>query len=147
MGTPEGPDARLRPSLGGVAVPQQIFRRDVGRGYESVVPFLHDLDSVVLHRHLEHCDQVAFGELGEDGTANQVGKSVAAPKEILLRLFHGQLVAASFSLNGQYELPPDAVDRDVYLVYLDLADILDGSPEVVLERIGGDAQEDVERRL
>ena len=65
---------------------------------------LDQLDFVVDKSDLEHRDQVAFGELGEDGTTDQVGESLAAPEEILLGLDDGQLIAAPLGLNGQYKL-------------------------------------------
>lgn len=37
------------------------------------MPFLYDLDFFVLHRDLEHRDQIVFGELSEDRAADQVG--------------------------------------------------------------------------
>ena len=98
---------------------------------------LDQLDFVVVKSDLEHRNQVALSELGEDGTTDQVGESLASPEEVLLGLDDRQLVAASLSLHGQHEMSAGAVDGDVDLVHLDLANVFDCRSEVVLERIGG----------
>lgn len=122
-------------SLGKGAVPKEIFLRYFGSGDEPVVPLLHDLDFVALHRDFEHCDLVVLGEMGEDGTADQVREPFAAPEEVLLGLDDGKLVAAALSLDGQHELPTGTVHGDVDLVHLDLDDALDGGAQVILNRL------------
>ena len=70
--------------LGGVTVPQQIIRGDVGRQNKPVVLLLHDLDLTLVLGNLEHGDQVVLGELGEDGTTDQIRQPLTTPEKILL---------------------------------------------------------------
>ena len=80
--------------LSRVTVPQQIFLGHFRSRDQPVVLLVDQLDVVAVKSDLEQRDQVAFGELGENGTTDQVGESLTAPEEILLGLDDGQLVAA-----------------------------------------------------
>ena len=111
------------------------------------MPLLHDPDFFVLHRDLKHCDQVVFGELSEDRPADQVGKSLSTPQEVLFRLNDRQLIASTFCLHRKDELPARAVDGNIYLVHLYLADVLDRRAQVVLKRIRRYAQENIDQSV
>ena len=80
-----------------------------------------------------------------DGTTNPV--FLGATGNILTRLSGGQLVGPTFRLNGNHELLSVLIDADIDLVDFDLTEPFHRSSHVVLQRIRGDAQEDVNQTV
>lgn len=83
-------------------------------------------------------------ELRGHGATDEFRKSGFTERHVLLDLHDVQRVASALGLDRDYVLAAPRVDSDVELVGLHLADVGHRRPEVVLERVARDAQEDVD---
>ena len=134
-------------SSGSRGVLLQVFRGNIACGAKLVVPFVDYLDLARLYCEFKEGDAFFGHELRRYGAANQVWKLLSATQDILLRLNYPMLVATSFCLNWNYELPSMTVEADIYLVDLDLPDVLDGGSQVVLEGVRGNTQEHIDQTV
>src|ERR1700683_4905386 len=102
---------------------------------------VHNLDFFAVKRQLEQGDRVVRHELGRNRPACQSREFLSATGDILTSLSHAELVGAALRLNGDRELLPVAVDPDVDLVNLDLANTDHHSSQMVLEGIRRNTEE------
>jgi len=94
----------------------------------------------------EERDLLAADELRGDGAADAVGELRRAHGDVLLDLHDAVAVVATLRLHRENVVRALAVDADVDLVGLDLADVADLGAQVALQRVARDAQEDVDQR-
>lgn len=131
--------------VGPQVVSLQILALDLGSRHKPAVLLFHNLDFVVLHGEFEHGYSVLGHELCGNGAAYQIGKFRLAVGDILVGLDYAVLVRAALGLNGDDELTAVAVYAHVHFVDFDLADALEVGAQVVLQRVGGDAEKDVDQ--
>src|SRR5258705_11843219 len=108
---------------------------------------LDDDDLVVCDRQFEHGDFVVFHELCRNRPGSQTGKALMAPSEILLRLHDGDLVRSALGLDRYCVMAAVAVDPEIELVDLDLADALHGRTEMILKAVRRQAEENVDQPI
>jgi hypothetical protein len=96
---------------------------------------------------LEHGDDIVVHELHRNRTAFDAGKLLGAGRNVLLRLHNGNLIVTALGLNGNDIVTAARVDPDVEFVDFDLADPFGSGPEMILERIRCNAEEDVDETI
>lgn len=109
--------------------------------------FVDDENPVIGKSQFKHCNALIFHELRRNQAANQVGKLPAAVKVILLCLNGSKLVASSFCLHGNDILRSVPVQANVNLVDFQLSDFFHVCTQMILKRISGDAEENIDQTV
>ncbi len=111
------------------------------------MPFLRDPRLTLADKYFEHRDEVPAGGGPEafrgNRPASESRESFPAPRNIRVRLESPQRVILPLCLYRNHKLVPPAIDPDVHFVGFDLTGSGYGSPNMVLERPGGDLQKDI----
>ncbi len=109
--------------------------------------FFHDLDLAGLQRQLEQRDDIVVQELGGDGPATHAGELLLGEADILGRLHDPDLVLFALRLDGDHVMAAELVDADVEFVDLDLSQVLDRRPQMVLQAVGRKAEKRVDQAI
>ena len=111
--------------------------------------FTFDEDFIALLLEFEHYDDFAIvvvsQELDGHRTRSQFGEDIATECEVLLGLHCADAVRSAFGLHGNDVLLARMADADIQFVRLDLSDIGHGRPQMALQRIGHNAQKQVDQ--
>ena len=111
------------------------------------MPFFDNANFVIFHGEFEKGDLVARYELRRYRAATQSRVFFSAAAYVLRRLHDRYLIVSALGLNRNHEVTTVLVHPYIKLVYFNLTYAFDRSPEVVLQRISREAQEDIDEAV
>jgi len=109
--------------------------------------FIDHSHLTVLNGQLENRDYFVRHKLSGDRSADEIGKFLGTARDVLLGLNCAKLIAASFGLDGYDKLSSLAINADINLVDFNLPNAFDGCAKVILHRVAGDAEEQVNQSV
>ena len=113
-----------------------------------VMSFLDRFDQTKLVKaQLDDGDFRIFHELGGNGAACEIRKLLGATRDVLLCLHRGKLITPALRLNWNDVLAAEPINPHIHLIDFDLSEPFHGGPEMVLKRVGGDTEEDVDQPI
>ena len=107
----------------------------------------HDSDIIPVFLELHERDDILLHKLRAYRAANQVWQFSGAKGDVLLDLHTAEFIAASLGLYRDDIVGAALVDSHVNFVGFDLSHFLYGSPEVVLQRVAGNPQENIDQTV
>ena len=102
---------------------------------------------VVSDHELEQHDGVGREKLRGDRAATHVREFLPREFHVLIDLDEADLVRASLGLDGDDVMAPMTIQTYIQFVDLDLSEVVDGRPKMVLETVGRDAEEYVDQTV
>ena len=119
---------------------------NVLEGRQLVVLLPHDRDLVSVERRFKKRDCVVCKKLCRYGTRNTIAVTAFRPTErnVLDCLNGAKNIRSAFCLNGHDVLGAPAVQPNIQFVNFYLSVIWDLGSKVILQRIGGDSEKNID---
>ena len=111
------------------------------------MPFLDNLDLVVLQSQFKERDDLGLHKLGGNRPAAYVWELLFNKSYILARLHHTDLIFPAFCLHGNHIVTTALIDPDIELVDLNLPHAFHSCAKMVLKAVGRETQESVDQSI
>ena len=92
-----------------------------------------DPHTVVIQGQFEHGDSVIVESVNRYRSADEVRKALLTEGDVLFSLNDTVLVLSYFRLHGNDKLAALTIDADIKLIDLNLPDVFDRGPQMVLK--------------
>ena len=108
---------------------------------------LNNSHFVILQGQLEKGNRLILHKLGTNRAAAHSGIFLSDKRDVLACLHDADLILASLGLDRDCKMATIPVDPKVQFVDLDLSNTLHGRPQVILQTVGRQSKESVDKAV